>query len=117
VKTLEDYYARVDAGRLPVFKGLELNRDDQIRRDVITRLICHFVLRFTDVERAWGIAFQDYFQTELGRLDRMAADALVRVGPDAIEVLPKGRFLIRNLCMVFDAYLGAATQTRFSRVI
>jgi len=117
VKTLEDYYARIDAGRLPVFKGLELNRDDQIRRDVITRLICHFVLRFADVERAWGIAFQDYFQTELGRLDRMVADGLVRVGPDAIEVLPKGRFLIRNLCMVFDAYLGAATQTRFSRVI
>jgi oxygen-independent coproporphyrinogen-3 oxidase len=117
VKSLDDYYARIDAGDLAVFKGLELNRDDQIRRDVITRLICHFVLRFADVEHAWGIGFRDYFRAELDRLGRMATDELVLVGDDRIEVLPKGRFLIRNLCMVFDAYLGSASQARFSRVI
>jgi oxygen-independent coproporphyrinogen-3 oxidase len=118
VKTLEEYYERVDAGRLPLFKGLTLNRDDEIRRDVITRLICHFRLRFADVEQRWGIRFDDYFGDELGRLGQMAADELLRVGPEGIEVLPRGRFLIRNVCMVFDAYLrSAAVQQRFSRVI
>jgi len=118
VKTLEEYYERVDAGRLPLFKGLTLSRDDEIRRDVITRLICHFRLRFGDVERRWDIRFGDYFADELGRLDRMVADELLRVGPEDIEVLPRGRFLIRNICMVFDAYLrSAAVQQRFSRVI
>jgi len=118
VKTLEEYYDRVDAGRLPLFKGLTLTRDDEIRRDVITRLICHFRLRFGDVERRWDIRFGDYFAAELGRLDRMVADELLRVGPEDIEVLPRGRFLIRNICMVFDAYLrSAAVQQRFSRVI
>ena len=118
VKTLEEYYDRVDAGRLPLFKGLTLSRDDEIRRDVITRLICHFRLRFGDVERRWDIRFGDYFAAELGRLDRMVADELLRVGPEDIEVLPRGRFLIRNICMVFDAYLrSAAVQQRFSRVI
>jgi oxygen-independent coproporphyrinogen-3 oxidase len=118
VKTLEEYYDRVDAGRLPLFKGLTLTRDDEIRRDVITRLICHFRLRFGDVERRWDIRFGDYFAAELGRLDRMVADELLRVGPEDIEVLPRGRFLIRNVCMVFDAYLrSAAVQQRFSRVI
>jgi oxygen-independent coproporphyrinogen-3 oxidase len=118
VKTLDAYYEQVDAGRLPLFKGLTLTRDDEIRRDVITRLICHFRLRFADVEARWGIAFADYFAAELGRLDQMVADALLRVGPDGIEVLPRGPFLIRNICMVFDAYLrGAAVQQRFSRVI
>jgi len=48
----------------------------------------------------------------------MVADELLRVGPEDIEVLPRGRFLIRNICMVFDAYLrSAAVQQRFSRVI
>lgn len=118
VKTLDEYYERVDAGRLPLFKGLTLTRDDEIRRDVITRLICHFRLRFADVEARWGIRFAEYFADELGRLDRMVADELLQVGPDAIKVLPRGRFLIRNVCMVFDAYLrSAAVQQRFSRVI
>jgi oxygen-independent coproporphyrinogen-3 oxidase len=117
VKTLDDYYARIDGGQLAVFKGLELSRDDQIRRDVITRLICHFVLRFADIDRAWGIAFPEYFGPELRRLGQMAEDELVRVTNEGVEVLPKGRFLIRNVCMVFDAYLGAAPPVRFSRVI
>ena len=118
LKTLDAYYERIDADCLPLFKGLTLNRDDEIRRDVITRLICHFRLRFADVEARWGIAFPDYFADELRGLDRMVADQLLRVGAEGIEVLPRGRFLIRNICMVFDAYLrSAAVQQRFSRVI
>ncbi len=118
VKTLEEYYARIDAGELPVAKGIELSRDDEIRRDVITRLICHFVLPYADVERRWGIGFADYFRDELVRLEPMARDGLVRVEEDRFEVLPKGRFLIRNVCMAFDAYLqSGAAERRFSRVI
>jgi oxygen-independent coproporphyrinogen III oxidase len=118
VKTLDDYYARLDAGELPVAKGIELSRDDEIRRDVITRLICHFVLPFADIERRWDIAFGEYFGAELARLEPMARDGLVRVEGDRIEVLPKGRFLIRNLCMAFDAYLQSGNaERRFSRVI
>jgi oxygen-independent coproporphyrinogen-3 oxidase len=120
VKTLEDYYARIDAGQLPVFKGLVLNRDDEIRRDVITRLICHFRLRFADVESRWGIHFGEYFGAELAGLGQMVEDGLLRLGDEGIEVLPLGRFLIRNVCMAFDAYLRTAatqSQPRFSRVI
>jgi oxygen-independent coproporphyrinogen-3 oxidase len=118
LKTLDEYYARIDAGRLPLYKGLTLNRDDEVRRDVITRLICHFRLRFADVEARWDLACAEYFAAELARLDQMVADELLRVGQDGIEVLPRGRFLIRNICMVFDAYLtSAAVQQRFSRVI
>ena len=95
-----------------------LNRDDEIRRDVITRLICHFRLRFADVEARWGIDFADYFGAELAGLAQMIADGLLTRDCEGIEVLPRGRFLIRNICMAFDAYLRtAATQQRFSRVI
>jgi oxygen-independent coproporphyrinogen-3 oxidase len=118
VKTLDEYYARIDAGELPVAKGIELSRDDEIRRDVITRLICHFVLPYADIERRWGVGFADYFRDELVRLEPMARDELVRVAADRIEVLPKGRFLIRSVCMAFDAYLqSGAAERRFSRVI
>jgi oxygen-independent coproporphyrinogen-3 oxidase len=118
LKTLEEYYARIDAGELGVFRGLELSRDDRLRRDVITRLICHFTLRFADVERRWGIVFHQYFAEELVRLRGMEDDGLVAVRDTGVDVLPKGRLLIRNVCMAFDAYLNAEQPVRgFSRVI
>ena len=117
LKDLEDYYARIDAGELAVFRGVELNADDQLRRAVITGLICHFVLDFAAVERAHGIVFRDYFATELAALETMQADGLLRLGDTGIEVSPRGRLLIRNICMVFDRHLREARERRFSKVI
>ena len=34
-----------------------------------------------------------------------------------LRVLPRGRLLIRNICMPFDRYLGGQTMQRFSKVI
>ncbi|MBK1632875.1 oxygen-independent coproporphyrinogen III oxidase [Thiohalocapsa halophila] len=117
-RELDAYYEDIDAGRLPVFRGIELNRDDEIRRDVITRLICHFRLDFADVERHWGIDFHDYFGRSLAKLEGMQQDGLLEVDAQGIGVLPKGRLLIRNICMAFDAYLEAKQgPVGFSKVI
>ncbi|WP_295538318.1 oxygen-independent coproporphyrinogen III oxidase [uncultured Thiohalocapsa sp.] len=117
-RELDAYYEDIDAGRLPVFRGIELNRDDEIRRDVITRLICHFRLDFADVERRWGIDFHDYFGRSLSKLQGMQQDELLEVDAEGIGVLPKGRLLIRNICMAFDAYLEAKQgPVGFSKVI
>jgi oxygen-independent coproporphyrinogen-3 oxidase len=117
-RELDAYYEDIDAGRLPVFRGIELNRDDEIRRDVITRLICHFRLDFADVERRWDLRFGDYFADSLPKLDGMVADGLLEVDGAGIRVLPKGRLLIRNICMAFDAYLAAKQgPVGFSKVI
>jgi oxygen-independent coproporphyrinogen-3 oxidase len=117
-RTLDTYYECIDAGDLAVFRGLELSRDDLIRRDVITRLICHFSLDFDALDTSWGVVFSDYFADELKRLNALAEDELVTLRPGGIDVLPKGRLLIRNICMVFDAYLGHELEgQRYSRVI
>ena len=117
-RALEEYYADIDSGRLPVFRGIELSRDDLIRRDVITRLICHFELSVPDVEHRWGIDFLDYFAGSLERLVPMVEDGLLALDDGTIRVLPRGRLLIRNICMAFDAYLAAKTgPVGFSKVI
>jgi len=118
MRSLDEYYARIDSGRLPIFKGIELTRDDRLRRDVISRLICHFSLSIPDVEASWQIDFHDYFSRELELLAGMQADGLVVIGEDRLEVPPRGRLLIRNICMQFDAYLNsAASKGSFSKVI
>ena len=117
-KELEPYYQQLDAGHLPVLRGIELSRDDRIRRDVITRLICNFELDFAKVEQQWDIDFHDYFGALLPQLDGMQQDGLVRVDEKGIEVFPKGRLLIRNICMTFDHYLAEKrSRQRFSKVI
>jgi oxygen-independent coproporphyrinogen-3 oxidase len=117
LRDINEYHAAIDAGRLPIQRGLELTREDRLRREVITRLICHFRLDMEQLGEEWDIDFHDHFASELERLDAMAQDGLLRLGDRHIEIAAKGRFLIRNICMVFDAYLGESAGGRFSKVI
>jgi oxygen-independent coproporphyrinogen-3 oxidase len=61
VKTLDEYYDRLDAQILPVFRGIELNADDILRRSIIQALMCHFELSIESIESAHLIDFHKYF--------------------------------------------------------
>jgi oxygen-independent coproporphyrinogen-3 oxidase len=117
LKTLDDYYARIDTGELAVFRGVSLTDEDILRREIINQLICNFVLRMPTIEEQFGIVFRDYFSQELEELQPMQDDGLLNIIDDTIIVTPAGKLLIRNICMVFDAYLRAQKEQRFSRVI
>jgi oxygen-independent coproporphyrinogen-3 oxidase len=117
LREIEAYYAAIDAGELAVFRGVELDADDRLRRAVITELICHFQLDFDRVGSTYGIAFGEYFERELKELEPMQDDGLLQLTPGRIDVTPAGRFLIRNICMVFDRYLREVETQRFSKVI
>ncbi len=116
LKGLDEYAARIDAGGLAVFRGVELDDDDLLRREVITRLICNFELEFAAIERQFGIVFEDYFSVELTALESFVADGLLEQ-QGRLRVLPRGRLLIRNICMQFDRYLRSGREQRFSKVI
>lgn len=117
VKGLDEYYARIDTGHLPVFRGVQLCADDVLRREVILQLICHFTLQFSAVEAKHDIDFHGYFRSELEALEPMQADGLLRLDDSGIQVLPAGKLLIRNICMVFDRYLREQAERRYSKVI
>jgi oxygen-independent coproporphyrinogen-3 oxidase len=116
-REMDEYTQSIDAGHLPVFRGIALSQDDLIRRTVITELICHFALDFQKVENQFDLKFSDYFASELEDFSAMVADGLIEMHGNGITVLPAGRLLIRNVCMVFDRYLREKSQQRFSRVI
>ncbi|MBI4715242.1 MAG: oxygen-independent coproporphyrinogen III oxidase [Nitrospirae bacterium] len=117
-KTLREYYAALDAGRLPTHRGISLTDDDLLRRHIITRLMCDFSLNKQDVEERFGIAFDSHFKTEMEALLPLAEDGLCTLTPEGIEVTDAGRLLIRNIVMVFDAYLRQPDrEMRFSRTV
>jgi oxygen-independent coproporphyrinogen-3 oxidase len=115
---LEAYYDSIDRGQLPIARGIELSADDLARRAVIQRLMCDFALSKENIEVSYLIDFNEYFKDELRELEALALAGLVDLDRHWITVTPKGRMLVRNVCMVFDPYLRKAQELRkFSRVI
>ena len=118
LKDLARYEEALDAGRLPVMRGIELTADDLARRAVIQALMCDFRVSIEAIELAHLIDFQAYFAEELAALRPLVADGLVELGPDWILVTPKGRLLVRAIAMVFDRYLRQARErASYSKVI
>jgi oxygen-independent coproporphyrinogen-3 oxidase len=116
LRTLEEYAQRIAQNQLPVFRGITLDADDKLRRDIITQLICHFKLDIPHIEQAYNIRFSEYFADALSQLQTMQADGLLHLDAHHIEVSARGSLLIRNICMAFDKYL-TSTRQRFSKVI
>ncbi len=117
-RTMDEYNAKIDQGELAVFRGVEIDDDDLIRREAIMQLICHFKLNFDNVEKKYNINFNDYFSDELERYKIMVDDGLITMDEHSIEVTSRGRLLIRNICMVFDRYIKPDEETqRFSKLI
>ncbi|HEU4777219.1 MAG TPA: oxygen-independent coproporphyrinogen III oxidase [Telluria sp.] len=118
VKTLEAYYDLLDRNELPIERGIRLSMDDALRRAIIQMLMCQFELSTSAIEQAYPIDFATYFAPELDRLAQLQADGLLTLEPGWINVTPRGRLLIRNVCMVFDRYLGTGSPgPRHSRTI
>ena len=118
-KLLSEYQDGIDAGEFPIDRGLALSRDDKIRQSVIERLMCAGEVDLDEVSAEHRPVPEDYFQDDLERLQTLLRDDLITF-PSAriIRVTAKGRFLLRNICMIFDRYIEpTADIPRHSRVI
>jgi len=113
------YQHAIEQGRLATARGVALSADDLLRRHVITALMCTFRLSFADVERRFDIDFARTFPRELEALETLEIDGFLKRSDTGIDVTGLGRLFVRNVCMVFDAYLerAQANGQRFSRTV
>lgn len=122
-RDLPGWQLPLDEGRLPVFRGMRLSEDDQLRADLIQALMCQGAIPVGALERRYDIEFDQYFAAELERLQPLVDDGLVRIGPGWIRATSQGRLLLRNIAMCFDRYLQqpatrpVSGSPRFSRAI
>lgn len=117
-KELKQYYAEVEMRGIALHKGLMLTQDDCLRRDVIKALICNFKLDKAIISQNYGIDFDSYFAEDLTLLAPLVKDGLLTVDAQSLTVSPRGRLLIRNICMCFDVYSRQqARRQQFSRII
>jgi oxygen-independent coproporphyrinogen-3 oxidase len=115
------YHAAMEAGRFATVKGCRVSDDDVLRGAVIERLLCHCVIDKRDVEKTFALkSFDETFAYAAARLPEFVEDGMVDVTPDEIRVTSMGRIFIRNVAMLFDAYLEKKTADApkiFSRTL
>lgn len=118
LRSLDDYYDALDRDSLPIFRGIELTADDLLRRTIIQALMCQFELSIQSIEIAHLINFKEHFKAEIEDLQQYEQEGMLKLEDDWITVTPKGRLLIRTICMVFDKFLRVqAAHNRYSKVI
>jgi oxygen-independent coproporphyrinogen-3 oxidase len=116
-RSLRNYYADIDQGRLPIERGIVMQQDDRLRAEVIMHLMCSMPVPIARLEARYGIDFASYFSSELQELHSYAQAGLLTVDSQSIQVLPKGRLFVRAYSMVFDKYLSQESGARYSRLI
>ena len=115
-KTLHEYYQSIDAGELAIARGFESDRQDVVIGQVIQDLMCKFEIDMPAFKTRTGLDFRELFSDQWPRLQLFEHDGLLELQANRIKVTDQGRFLIRNICMTFDAYLSQDTR-RFSKAI
>jgi oxygen-independent coproporphyrinogen-3 oxidase len=107
---IDAYYAHLQQGESPLWRGLEVSAEDHLRRHVIMQLICNLYLDFSDCETRFDIDFATHFSAELSTLQGMSDDGLLCIEDGAIRVEELGRPFLRNICMIFDQFLAIESQ-------
>ena len=119
-RDLPSWEMAIDAGRLPVWRGMYMDEDDVIRADLIQALMCHGALDFRAFEQRHMIDFGAYFSESLARLKPLQDDGLVELDEGGLRATSRGRLLLRIIAMCFDRYLTPAAdsaQPRYSRTV
>jgi len=117
-KTIEEYADALAQGQWPVVRGIASSRDDLVRRSAIMALMCQGRLDFRALADAHLIDPRTYFAQELEALASQAAEGLVVMGEQAVEVTPLGWFFVRSVAAVFDRHLQAdRARERYSKII
>ncbi|MBI4412359.1 MAG: oxygen-independent coproporphyrinogen III oxidase, partial [Deltaproteobacteria bacterium] len=120
-KDLKAYYESIRRGDLATFRGFLLSRDDTIRRDLITKIMCRGGVDISAFESQWELDFRDYFGQDLKKLAGFIDDGLLVINEKEIRAANEGTLFLRNIAMAFDCYLegvrSKATTPVFSRTV
>jgi oxygen-independent coproporphyrinogen-3 oxidase len=82
-------------------------------------LMANFHIDIKRVEKEHKINFNNYFSDALIALEEFVEADLVSIDDKEIRVSTTGTLLIRNIAMVFDAYMNkyAKSEKSFSKTV
>ena len=115
-KDITDYGQAVAAGEFPIDRGIVLTDEDVMRRDLIMSVMCQLHLDYAEESTQHGVDIKSHFADSLEALKPMEKDGLIELGDSFLQVTEQGRLFVRNIAMVFDAYLDS-NKAKFSKTV
>jgi oxygen-independent coproporphyrinogen-3 oxidase len=118
-KDMKSYEKSLEKGELPIFRGVKLNEDDRIRKDVIMELMSNFKLNIERFNERHSVDFFQYFSDEIKELQPFIDEEILKIDEHGIDITFTGSMIIRNIAMVFDGYMKAHIDSKkvFSKTI
>ena len=113
--TIHGYKDLIRAGKLATARGIGVDRDDLLRRELIERLMCDLFLDIDALAARWGVEAAQ-FDEDIERLRPMEQDGLITIAGRRIALTEEGRPLVRAACAAFDRYLHKG-EMRHSRAV
>jgi len=117
-RSLDTYVETVKHRERPWERGLELAKNDLIRRDIIMDICCKLGFSPDEVCARYGESARYYFSEELAALQTFVTDGLLLHDKGKYEVTGLGRHFLRNICMTFDAWLDRTpVDIKYSKTV
>ena len=114
-KSLHDYYAAVNTGKLAIQRGYLLNGEDMAFRQYIKNISCKGATAFHPEH------LPVLEELSFPLLEQLASDGLVEYDKKQLTLTEEGHYFIRNICSAFDLYLqrnhSPLNKTIFSKAI
>ena len=98
----DEYQKLLNRGVIPTVRGLELESDDVLRREMMVSMLTSSRIDIIPIEDKWGIEFNQFFADELGYLKRFEKAGWVSIKAESIIVHARGRRELTELCRTFD---------------
>jgi len=98
----DEYQKLLSRGVVPTVRGLELESDDVLRREIMVSMLTASRIDITPIEDKWGIEFNQFFAEELEYLKRFDKAGWISIKPQSIIVHGRGRRELTELCRTFD---------------
>jgi oxygen-independent coproporphyrinogen-3 oxidase len=111
-RDLKHWERAIDAGTLPIWRGIALDQDEVIRAAVIQKIMCLGEVEFASLEERFDIDFESYFGADLQRCRKLEDDGLVAVRAGGLRATSRGRLLLRIIAMCFDRYIHPVPVAR-----
>ena len=121
-RRLASYYQDVDEGRLPIERGYLLDRDDRLRRYVITELMCNGVVDLAAAASRFEVPDPEVFAAEIESLSSpggLVEEGMVTIEGSTVRATELGMLFVRRLARVFDVHTARRSDDRpvFSKMI
>lgn len=108
-----EYKEAVLDGKLPIVKGVEIKKEDAVRKKIIDEIMCYMEVDLGKICGFFNLPI-DYFDKEVSQLDDLKNDGLVRVKNNIVRINLAAPQIARIVCSIFDEFFESDTKKHSS---